>query len=129
MSRTTFQGYTISAEYTGSKQAPFSTDNWNHHRVTVSKGGRRTTFDFWASIANPEIRSRSDLLGAFDCFLSDACAGQQSFDEFCSEFGYDNDSRRAEQTHKACIRSYDKAQRILAGDDLYDLSNKLRELT
>jgi hypothetical protein len=48
--------------------------------------------------------------------LSDASAGEQSFEEFCLEFGYDPDSRKAERIHKACEKTARELRRLL-GDD------------
>jgi hypothetical protein len=124
---TTFRGFKIRAEYLGNKACEGMPENWNNHRVYLSKNGRRCSFEFWASIANPEVRSPSDLRGAFECFLSDATAGEQSFEEFCRDFGYDTDSRNAERVHKACVRSAVKARRLLNGDDIYALSNALSD--
>jgi hypothetical protein len=52
------------------------------------------------------------------CLLSDARAGLEndSFEAFCSEFGYDTDSRTAERTYNACRDCAAAMQRIL-GDD------------
>jgi hypothetical protein len=36
------------------------------------------------------------------CLRSDAGAYNLSFEEWCDEYGYDNDSRRAERTYNAC---------------------------
>jgi len=41
------------------------------------------------------------------------------FEEFCSEFGYDTDSRKAENTHKACLKVGENIKRLL-GDDYDD---------
>jgi len=68
---------------------------------------------------DPEINKESDLLHAFDCFVSDAIAGKNSFEEFCSEFGYDQDSRKAHKIYKACVKSCAKLERIYKGD-LYE---------
>ena len=126
-----FKNFTIEAEYTGNKKAEWgnNTENWNHHEVTVTntETGEQTSFDFWGSIVNPELSSEYDVLNAFYCFVSDAMSGQESFESFCSEFGYDTDSRRAEKTWKACQKSYDDLQSIYDGD-LYDLANELQEI-
>ena len=132
MSTATFRQFTIAADYRGDKQAPFSDakyDNWNRHVVTIRNrdSGTRTTFDFWASLAEPELRSPSDLRGAFECFLSDAIAGEQSFEEFCGDFGYDVDSRKAEKVWKACQRASTKAKRLLGSADLYKIAEALRD--
>lgn len=129
-----FEDFRVTATYTGLKRAPWSFDgqhqheNWNHHRVTVynSTTKKRVSFDFWASEACPELRGKYDVLNAFYCFVSDAISGDMGFDEFCREFGYDEDSRRAEKIHKACQESMKKFKSICS-DDIYELSNRLSE--
>ena len=122
-----FKGFKLSAEYTGNKKADWGNgqENWNHHKVTVknTETGKQTSFDFWASIANPEVKSRKDLIGAFECFVGDAVAGMNDFNNFCSEFGYDEDSRRAEKIYKACQKATEKLQRIYNGD-IYSLYSR-----
>ncbi len=122
-----FKGFKLSAKYTGSKKADWGNghENWNHHKITVknTETGKQTSFDFWASIANPEVRSREDLIGAFECFVGDAVAGMNDFNDFCSEFGYDEDSRRAEKIYKACQKATEKLQRIYNGD-VYSLYSR-----
>lgn len=130
--KATFKNFRINAVYTGSKAADWDDkmpENWNHHRVTVTnaENGARTSFDFWASIAHPELDKEYDVLNAFYCFISDAISGDMDFSEFCSEFGYDEDSRKAEKTWKSCKRSAEKMARIYGGD-IYDLSNELQEV-
>lgn len=102
--------------------------NYKHNRynVTVKTESGRTSFKFYDSAANLHLTELNDLRGAFECFVSDAIAGGESFDEFCSNFGYDPDSRIAERQHRACVRSYESMNRIFTGD-LYDLSNELQE--
>lgn len=75
---------------------------------------------------NPEIRKDSENIEAFDSFVRDAVCGKDSFENFCSELGYDTDSRSAERIHKACIVSLHKLERIYGGD-VYDLANELSE--
>ena len=129
--KTNFKNFEIQSEYTGSKKAEWSnnTENWNHHEVIVTntESNEQTTFDFWASIANPELSSEYDVLNAFYCFVGDAVSGSYSFEEFCSEFGYDTDSRKAEKTWKACQESYNNLLNIYDGD-IYDLVNELSEI-
>ena len=134
--KATFKNFTVSAKFTGSKKAPWNNDsknrmpeNWNHHRVTVKNtdNGLFTGFDFWCSVAEPQMKKEYGVLNAFYCFVSDAISGKESFEDFCSEFGYDEDSRTAERTWKACKRSFEKLERIYDGD-IYDLANELQEI-
>ena len=100
-----------------------------HHVVTVTNTETRihTTFDFWTSLAEPEIRTEYDLMNAFRCFVDDAVSGEYSFEDFCSEFGYDEDSRKAEKAWKSCRRSAKKLNRLTSGADAYELLEDLEE--
>ncbi len=129
--KATFKNFEVSAVYTGSKAAEWGNGrkNWNHHRITVenTENGARTSFDFWASIAQPRIETEYDVLNAFYCFVSDAISGDMDFSEFYGEFGYDEDSRTAGKDWKACQRSSEELARIYDGD-IYDLANELQEV-
>lgn len=46
------------------------------------------------------------------CLALDARAGEMSFTEFCDEFGYDDDSRRAWEMWQACRRTADRLRRV-----------------
>ncbi len=131
MNKARFSTFIITATYTGSKAAPWSgnTENYNHHVVTVrnTETGKKTSFDFWASIANPVLETEYDIINAFYCFLSDACSGSETFRDFCGDFGYDEDSRTAERVWKACKRAAAKFERIAPGVDLYDLINSMED--
>jgi hypothetical protein len=41
-----------------------------------------------------------------------------TFDDFCGEFGYDEDSRTAEKTYKAVVKEYDKVCNLFSNDEL-----------
>src|SRR5688500_8300302 len=45
------------------------------------------------------------LADILDCLCMDSCALDQSFEEWCSEFGYEEDSRKAEETYQACKKN------------------------
>jgi len=47
------------------------------------------------------------------CLFSDADAGSQSFNDFCDNFGYDNDSLKALDTYRACMESASKLRTAL----------------
>ena len=105
--KTNYKEFTISAEFDGKKVAPWDNMNDRHSRVTVKNNetGKRTSFDFWGSVREPRLETNYSLLNAFYCFVSDGLSAVDGFENFCSEFGYDSDSRRAEKIFKACKRS------------------------
>lgn len=80
--------------------------------VTLHYNGRRLTVPFF-STSEP---TPADVLG---CLLSDTSSVEnaRSFEEWASDLGFNDDSRTAEQTYKACKRIALKVRRFL-GDDL-----------
>lgn len=102
--------------------------NTNHNIITVTNKKTKVEvfFDFWTSIARPYILSTVELLESFDCFIGDAILGILSFDEFCSELGYSNDSIEAQKIHNKCKESSIAAMKVL-DENIYDFASSLRE--
>jgi len=125
----TFKQFQVKASYKGTKKAEWSSDNFNNHMVTVTntETSNKITFEFWASMTHPELNREYDILNAFYCFVTDAISGSYSFENFCSEFGYDTDSRTAEKIYRKCKKQLEKLNKIYDGD-IYDLSNELQEV-
>lgn len=102
----------------------------NQYKVTVKTPLGRTTFDFFGSAYdyNNGITemNESGLKHALYCFVSDSCSGKDTFENFCSELGYDEDSRTAEKIYKSCVRSLAKFNRICEAD-IYDVANALND--
>ena len=126
--KTKFKQFKIKASYKGNKKASWG-DNWNNYMITVTntETNQKITFEFWASIAKPELKTEYDILNAFYCFVSDAIAGSYTFEEFCSEFGHNNDSRQAEKIYRKCKKQLEKLKKIYDGD-IYELANELQKV-
>ena len=129
--KTTFKNFSITSTFKGDKVALWDDkqQNYNNHTITVTntETKHKISFEFWGSIIKPEVKTEDELLNAFYCFISDAVSGTYSFNEFCGEFGYDEDSRTAEKTWKSCKKSLEKLNKIYNGD-VYDLANELQEI-
>lgn len=127
--------FTISAKLiTSGVHFPFDpSDTLFHNQFSISvktdKG--RFTSPFYGShsdyINGKDELTNDDLQDCFSMLCSDAISGSDSFSDFCSNLGYDEDSRRAEKTYKECKKIADKFSRITSVD-LYDLSNSLQEM-
>jgi len=132
MGKAAFKNIRVSAVYVGNEAAPFNSDNYHNHRVRVynTVTHKRTSFTFWASVMNPELQSEYEVLNALYCFVSDAVSGLDSFEDFCRNFGYDLDSRKAYETWQVCQRSSVKAMRVLdvSRSELYEFLNALSEI-
>jgi len=61
-----------------------------------------------------------DAATVLDCLASDSSSydNARNFDDWCSEFGYDSDSRKAERTYRICGEQA-KALRHFLGNDEY----------
>lgn len=84
-------------------------------KVKLRYRGRRLTVPFYTGPLAGEPRDAESVL---ECLLSDAQAGEQDFEDFCSDFGYDSDSRRAEKIWRACRKIAPRLRQFL-GDE-YD---------
>ena len=62
---------------------------------------QRVVFDAFARITEPILPTLTDVMYALVSDAQCVCGGQ-SFDDFCSDLGYDNDSREAESIFLAC---------------------------
>jgi hypothetical protein len=87
--------------------------NANGYRVTFTYEGRKLSTDFWQGSA---ITSDPEANSVMECLVSDATAGAETFEDFCSDFGYDTDSRRAEQTWKACRQMANQLRHLFGAD-------------
>lgn len=129
-----FREFTISADFKGEKASPWDKNNFNHYVVKVKNNdnNKRTSFDFWvgSALGKNYFNSDYELLNAFYAFCSDGLSSLDGFENFCSEFGYDTDSRRAERTFKACKRLANKFFNLTgySADMFCDLVNDLSEI-
>jgi hypothetical protein len=82
-----------------------------------------STFDYNKGITR---LSDEDIKTALSSILSDGLSGLMSFEEFCAEYGYDEDSRSAEKIHKLCIESMDKLEYLgIEETDMLSMINDL----
>lgn len=99
-----------------------SWDEKNYHYVfpvTLKKGRRQMTIQFGQSLAaGAEEPSEYDVLACITKY------DPGSFEDFCGEFGYDTDSRRAERTWKAVSREWRQVERVFGGvlDELREIA-------
>ena len=125
-----YYGFTLKATYVGEKEPKCFNDNRSrshtHHVITVKNNetGKKLHFDFWNSILNPQITDTEELKWAFECFLRDCLVAIESYEDFISEFGYDDD-KESKRVYKECECALKKLERIYDGDifELYNAVN------
>ena len=126
--KTNYKNFEITAIYAGDKCSPWDESNYNYYKISVknTETRKRTTFDFWCSIAHPEIENENDILEAFSCFLNDATVGNYDIDDFYSEFYGDGEIKNMLRAWRGCKKAYKNAGRVVGDiDTIYDLLNEL----
>lgn len=90
--------------------------------VTLEFDGRSLTVPFFTG----SLAGEPDATSVVDCLVSDALAGEESFENFCADFGYDEDSRRAYATWEQCKEQGVKVRELL-GEHFDVLGEKARD--
>ena len=67
------------------------------YRVTIKDGSRSVTFPFWNSVYARDRKEKLKPYSVLACISGDVYC-PETFEDFCSEYDYDTDSRRAERT-------------------------------
>lgn len=77
-------------------------EHGNQYKVTLSGDGRESiTFDFWGSINDRKAGEDPSEYSILSCISGDIHC-PESFEDFCSEYGYDEDSRKAYAMWERC---------------------------
>ena len=89
----------------------------NHYKVRLRRDGKQMTLYFSMGIALTGLPTVEDVI---DCLASDAASieNARNFEDWCGEYGYDTDSRKAEHTFKVCQKQAEQLENLL-GDTLY----------
>jgi hypothetical protein len=70
--------------------------------------------------SDPTPPSVSDILSSLAC---DARCSETSFDDWCSELGYDTDSRKAFDMYQACVKTRSDMVRLMGYKLLDEIGN------
>lgn len=102
---------TCSAQY-GAVEVPAGWTPGTHgYKVTLRFARRTLTVPFFMGPAHTKEPSAADVLA---CIVRDAQIGENdTFEEFCNEMCMDSDSRKAEETYKACVALAPRVHRFL----------------
>ena len=101
----------------------------DRYRVTIKRigpdrvftcgepGSRSVSFDFWNSLNDMQAGKRPTAYGVLACISGNThCA--DTFKDFCFDFGYEQDFRKAEQTYKLCRKIADKLGAFFAEEEM-----------
>lgn len=100
-----------------SKPAPWDGPSGHHYRVTLSRKGEpgRLTFDWWGSQAMAEEGKDPSAYSVLSCIASDLYT-PETFEDYCSEYGEDEDSRKALQTFNRAHRHAERLRAFFADE-------------
>jgi hypothetical protein len=77
---------------------------------TLTRGTTQIHVPFYQGTGHKKPPTAADVAS---CMLFDAAALGASFEEWCSDTGYDSDSRAAERAYHACIASAKQIKALL----------------
>lgn len=100
----------------GAPSKTFNDKGAHHYVATLKYHPRGTTLDgieFHTGSGWKHDPKASDIM---ECLLSDASLGDNTFDDFCAELGYDTDSRKALESYLECQSMNAKLRRLLKQD-------------
>lgn len=110
-------GITITSTQTGNNPHVEDSDRMNNYKVRLRNADGRTMRLYYSKGVgrNGASPTAEEIL---DCLAMDASGieNAQGFEDWCSEYGYDTDSRRAEKTYKVCQRQAERLQKFLDAD-------------
>jgi hypothetical protein len=78
-------------------------------------------FDYKHDVKKAQEAIRASLLSQLLSCMEAEYFCPKSFTDFCSEFGYDEDSRKADRTHRALLEQSAKLERIFSEDEIQAL--------
>jgi hypothetical protein len=98
----------------------FTNDKENRYifNCTLTRKGKRYTFNFGQSIAAEDTPpTMYDILACLTKY------NPETFEDFCSEYGYNEDSINAQKTYKAVKREFNGVYRLFS-----DILEQLQEI-
>jgi hypothetical protein len=113
---------TMKSEYADSNPNMPDSNNMNHSKVTIKRkfklngnhldtryGFKQMTLYYSQGYG---IQGEPTLESVLNCLISDSTCGE-TFQEFCDNLGYDNDSRKAEKTFNTILKQTSKLKKLL----------------
>lgn len=106
------------------KKCPLWCDGKEHihgkeHRATFrKKGSKSLSLPFWNSMIDAE---NGKTPTAYDVFSAITKNDPGRYEDFCSEYGLDTDSRTAEKTYKAVAKEWKKVQAFFTEEEIEQL--------
>jgi hypothetical protein len=89
-------------------------------KLRLSRNGKKYTFSFGQS-----INSGAEEPGMYDVLTCLTKYDPETFEDFCYNYGYDIDSRKAEKTYEAVCKEWNAVNRLFPESEVME---ELREI-
>jgi hypothetical protein len=86
--------------------------------VRVKRNNKQISFKFCDSYANALENKRPDLYSILASIGSEYDLNDTNLEDFCNEFGYDTDSKKAEKIYNNWVAHNDKLKKIFNPEDI-----------
>lgn len=92
-------------------------DTRDIYKVTLKRGNRKYSFKFGQSIyhSQPSNKKEPTMYDILACLTK---YDPETFEDFCSSYGYDTDSRSAKKIYKAVVKEYDNMCKLFNDKEL-----------
>lgn len=111
------EAYGLSLEVIDKNYKPMTWDDKKTRRwvykLLLKRGRRRYTFEFGQSICKGD--TEPSMYSVLACLEKHEVG---TFEDFCSNYDYDTDSRRVEAIYKAVLKEYAAMCRLFSEDEL-----------
>lgn len=87
----------------------------DRHLITFSRRGRKMSLHFWNSFHDMQLNKYPTAYDVLACITKN---DPGTFEDFCSEFGYDTDSISASKTYEAVVKEWLKVSRFFTPTEL-----------
>lgn len=88
----------------------------NKYNCTIKFNRKQATFEYTDSVNNTDLGNEPKLKDVLYCLIMDHSSKDYDFEEFCSEFGYDADSIKAQKIHIALLKNGEKMDRVFGNN-------------
>lgn len=119
-------GVTMSAVFVDSRPDGLMSDmprGSTHYHITLERQGETMSF-YWSQ--GPAHTQPPTLGAVLENLCMDWQGGETTFEEFCSEMGYDTDSRRIERMYNAVQAQSADLSRLFDGMSIGDLCDDIQ---
>lgn len=87
--------------------------------ITLLRKNRSFKFNFGQSLSNSSKKIKPSPYDVLSCLTSSEVG---TFKDFCGDFGYDEDSRRAEKTYNAVLKEWENIKMLYSDEEIEKLA-------